>query len=62
MTALQNRLALHRFLCREFGYEDLRAMLDRILDVPEGFAASGERPCIVDTEYVSNIHCERCRL
>ena len=39
---LQNRLALHRFACREFGYKDLRAMLDRLRDVPAQFAANGE--------------------
>ena len=30
MTALQNRLALHRFICGEFGYEGLPAMLERL--------------------------------
>ena len=34
MTPLENRLVLHRFLCREFGYRDLAAMLDRLRDVP----------------------------
>ena len=42
MTALQNRLALHRFICREFGYEGLPAMLERLRDVPAGFTGSGE--------------------
>ena len=42
MTLLQNRLILHRFICREFGYEDMRAMLGRLYDVPSGFTASGE--------------------
>ena len=42
MTPLQNRLVLHRFMCREFGYDDMRAMLDRLRDVPPGFAAGGE--------------------
>ena len=42
MTPLENRLVLHRFLCREFGYDDLAAMLDRLRDVPAGFAAGGE--------------------
>ena len=41
-TPLQNRLALHRFICREFGYDDMRAMLDRLRDAPAGFTASGE--------------------
>ncbi len=30
MTVLQNRLALHRFMCREFGYDDMSAMLERL--------------------------------
>ena len=42
MTSLQNRLALHRFVCQEFGYDDMRTMLDRLRDAPAGFAASGE--------------------
>lgn len=41
-TSLQNRLVLHRFICREFGYNDMRAMLDRLRDVPAGFDAGGE--------------------
>ena len=39
---LQNRLALHRFICREFGYEGLPAMLERLRDAPAGFTGSGE--------------------
>ena len=42
MTALENRLVLHRFLCREFGHGDLAAMLDRLRDVPAGFVSGGE--------------------
>ncbi len=42
MTALQNRLTLHRFICREFGYEGLHVMLERLRDVPPGFTVSGE--------------------
>ena len=30
MTRLQSRLALHRFVCREFGYDDMDAMLERL--------------------------------
>ncbi len=41
-SLLQNRLVLHRFLCREFGYDDMRAMLDRLRDVPAGLDAGGE--------------------
>lgn len=37
MTPLENRLILHQFLCREFGYSDLATMLDRLRDVPAGF-------------------------
>ena len=33
MTALTNRLVLHRFMCREFGYRDLPDMLDRLRDL-----------------------------
>ena len=39
---LQNRLALHRFTCREFGYEDLHTILDRLHDAPAQFTANGE--------------------
>ena len=42
MTALRNHLVLHRFLCREFGYEDLPALLERLRDAPAGFSGSGE--------------------
>ena len=42
MKALQNRLVLHRFICREFGYDDMRTMLERLRDVPAGFDAGGE--------------------
>ena len=39
---LQNRLVLHRFLCREFGYDDLDGMLGRLQEAPVD-TASGER-------------------
>ena len=42
MTALRNHLVLHRFLCREFGYQDLPALLERLRDAPAGFSGSGE--------------------
>ena len=42
MTPLENRLVLHRFLCREFGYDDMEAMLERLRDAPAGFAGGGE--------------------
>lgn len=41
-TPLHNRLILHRFVCREFGYEDMRAMLNRLREVPATLDASGE--------------------
>lgn len=42
MNPLENRLILHPFLCGEFGYPDLPAMLDRLRGVPAGFTANGE--------------------
>ncbi len=42
MTPLEGRLVLHRFMCREFGYADMAAMLDRLRGVPAGFATGGE--------------------
>ena len=34
MTPLQSRLALHRFVCLELGYEDMGDMLARLRDAP----------------------------
>ncbi len=42
MTPLQNRLILYRFICREFGYDDMRTMLERLGSAPAGFDANGE--------------------
>ena len=42
MTPLQNRLVLNLFLCREFGFPDIYAMLGRLRDVRAGAAANGE--------------------
>ena len=42
MTPLENRLILHPYLCREFGYEGLAAMLERLRDVRAGSHANGE--------------------
>ncbi len=42
MTPLENRLVLHRFVCREFGYRDLPEMLDRLRDLPSGRDESSE--------------------
>ena len=49
-ASLQNRLVLYRFICREFGYDDMRTMLDRLRDVPAGFDAGGE------SEYVRALY------
>ena len=38
---LQNRLVLHRFVCRQFGYDDLGGMLERLLGVPAEIGAGG---------------------
>ena len=42
MTPLQSRIVLHRFICQEFGYKDLRVMLDSLDGVPAGFTPNGE--------------------
>ncbi|MYE10604.1 MAG: DEAD/DEAH box helicase [Gammaproteobacteria bacterium] len=42
MTPLENRLVLHQFLCGEFGYDGLSAMLERLRDTPAGVNANGE--------------------
>ena len=40
---LRNRLALHRFVCHEFGYlGGMSDMLDRLRDLAAGFDAGGE--------------------
>ena len=41
-ASLQNRLALNRFICREFGYENMHLMLERLRDVPARLDPSGE--------------------
>ena len=43
VTTLQNRVALHRFVCHEFGYlGGMSDMLDRLRDLAAGFDAGGE--------------------
>ena len=42
MTALQNRLVLHRFVCLEFGYDDMDEMLGRLRHARGELAAGGE--------------------
>ena len=50
MTRLQSRLALHRFICREFGYDDMDAMLER-LDYARGdLVSEGE------SDYAQSLH------
>ena len=56
MTILQNRLALHRFVCHEFGYlGGMSDMLDFLHDLPAGFDAAGE------SEYVQALLLHRHR-
>ena len=50
MTPLQNRLALHHFVCQEFGHDDMPAMLERLRDVPARLDASGK------SEYANMLH------
>ena len=38
MTALEKRMVLHRFMCNQFDYASLRAMLKRLDGLPEGLA------------------------
>ena len=40
-TSLRNCLVLHRFVCGEFGYEDLREMLDRLRPARGDLATAG---------------------
>ncbi len=42
MTSLKNYLVLHQFLCREFGYRDLNAMLSRLQDVSPQSSPNGQ--------------------
>ena len=37
MTALEKRMVLHRFMCDQFGYKNLRGMLSRLDGLPKGF-------------------------
>ena len=45
---LQTRLALHRFICREFGYDDLGAMLER--------TRYGERASGRESDYAQSLY------
>ena len=42
MTALQNRLVLYRFVCLEFGYDDMDEMLGRLRHAQGELASGGE--------------------
>ena len=55
-SLLQNRLVLHRLMCREFGYDDMRTMLDRLRDVQANFDAGGE------SEYARALYLSRTAL
>ena len=50
MTRLQSRLALHRFVCREFGYDDMDAMLERL------HYAQGELISEGASDYAQSLH------
>lgn len=50
MLLLQNRLILHRFMCREFGYDSLNDVLGRLKDAPSGLTPNGE------TEYAQALY------
>ena len=41
-SLLQDRLILHRFMCRKFGYADMNLMLDCLRDTPPELTAGGE--------------------
>lgn len=45
MTNLEKRRVLLRFICREFGYEDIRSMLERLCSVSAGFGPGSESEC-----------------
>ncbi|MDE0405002.1 MAG: DEAD/DEAH box helicase family protein [Nitrospira sp.] len=49
-SLLQNRLVLHRFICQEFGYDGMRAMLERLRDVLAGFDVG------VESEYARALY------
>ena len=38
MTALEKKMVLHRFMCNQFGYPNLREMLNRLKGVQDGLA------------------------
>lgn len=50
MTRLQSRLVLHRFVCREFGYDDMDAILERL------HYAQGELISEGASDYAQSLH------
>ena len=50
MTSLQSRLALHRFICLEFGYDDMDRMLERLHDARGVLISGGE------SDYAQSLH------
>ncbi len=57
-TVLENRLVLHRFVCQEFGYDDLGAMLDQLNQVRPELGFIGE------SDYVQalRLHSKRAKI
>ena len=53
MTSLQSRLALHRFICLEFGYDDMDRMLERLHDARGVLTSGGE------SDYAQSLHPRR---
>ena len=37
MPTLESRMVLHRFMCKQFGYQNLREILNRLDGLPKGF-------------------------
>ncbi len=44
MTPLEKRMVLHRFMCAQFGYKDLRDMLDQIDKITQQLAGNESSP------------------
>ena len=56
MTALEKRMVLHRFMCNQFGYQNLRKMLSRLEGVQDGLAENNTTHFyrVLDAELLSN--------
>ena len=59
MSMLKNRLALHRFVCLEFGYEDMGTMLDQIGTGHVEFGSTSDFPEILPLTARSKISYDR---